>query len=329
MANKTVTVKPSGGTYTTLAAAIAGEVTANANLVTMEGILNIEIGGTWSSADTATVDLNGFTTNASYYVNVYTDTANRAKASGWDTGRYILNVENNFAIRIRDDYVRIDGLQLTNNSPSANGRHVVYSESITATNNDIRVINCRIRGHGDATYKQDGIRCGDVDEILTVYNTIIENVGPSLDDSIGIRSANGGSATLYNNTVYNCRVGIRKVAGTVTIKNCAVFNCTDDFANSPDTIDFCASDDNDTTGTNVAESGGGAAWPDDFTGAATGDFTLKSTSNLVGAGADDPGSGLFSTDIDGNTRADWDVGAHEYVAAASSAFNELYMMFEA
>ena len=81
------------------------------------------------------------------------------------------------------------------------------------------------------------------------------------------------------------------------------------------TIDYCASDDNDGTH-NVAEgTTGGAAWPNIFTDAANGDFTLKVGVALIGAGGK-AGSSLFSTDIEGTTRGTfWDVGAFEYVAA--------------
>ena len=50
--------------------------------------------------------------------------------------------------------------------------------------------------------------------------------------------------------------------------------------------------------------------------AANGDFTLKATSNLVGAGLDL--SGTFTTDIDGETRVAWDVGPDEYIVAGPS-----------
>ena len=60
MANKTVTVRPSGGTYTSLSAASTGDETANADLTAsgLNGILTISIEGTWSSADTGYVDIN-------------------------------------------------------------------------------------------------------------------------------------------------------------------------------------------------------------------------------------------------------------------------------
>ena len=97
--------------------------------------------------------------------------------------------------------------------------------------------------------------------------------------------------------------------------NCIVFNNSDDFKGTI-TIDHCASDDLD--GTNPVDISPGATEADDweacFTDYANGDFSLKSDSVCVGAGVDDPGSGLYSDDILGNTRTSpWDIGAFEYV----------------
>jgi hypothetical protein len=52
MADKTVTVRPTSGDYSSLQAAITGEVSANANLTVsgMDGIFTIQIEGDWSAA---------------------------------------------------------------------------------------------------------------------------------------------------------------------------------------------------------------------------------------------------------------------------------------
>jgi hypothetical protein len=104
MADKTVTVKPAAGNYTTLAGAIAGELVANADLTAMAGILTISISGDWSATtDSTVVVINGFTVNSSYYLIVSTDAANRAKASGVDTGRYRLRSAGQYILTISDD----------------------------------------------------------------------------------------------------------------------------------------------------------------------------------------------------------------------------------
>ena len=310
-ANKTVTVKPSGGTYTTLQGAITGELVANANLVTMEGILTISIEGDWTDApDTTAVTINGFTTSATYYLKIVTDSANRAVKTGIDTTRYILAVTDDDAIDIRDDYVRIDGLQIQSIYVAADYKAGIITQSIAATNNDIRISNCYIEGSSTAYYY--GIRFTDGDEIASVWNTIISTF------SVGINFP-ACTGNVFNSIVYNIGTdGIFVTLGaTVSLINNAIFSCADDIDDrASSTIDYNATDDNDGTN-NVDETGGiGLTWADSYPDAATGNFTLKVGSPLIGAGAVDPGSGLFSDDIEGNTRGvAWDLGVDEYVAA--------------
>ena len=317
MANKTVTVMPSGGTYTTLSGAIAGELVANANLVTMAGILTISIEGDWSGgADTTTVDVNGFTTSAAYYINIITNAANRAKASGWDATRYALSVTNDTAIQLRDDYIRIDGLQISTPAIDANTDSVVYVTGQVATNNYIRVSNCRLQGAGSGAVRQYVVYPTDTDMICDIFNCIVTNA--AYTNSALIRPA-GAAVNVYNCTCYGGYYGIYKGGGVLNIYDSAVLNNTDDFGGTPDVIDYCASDDGDGTNA-VAEDGGGADWTGDFTDGSGGNWTLLSTSNLVGAGGR-AGAGVFSVDIDGTTRgAAWDVGAHEYVPSGEDIY---------
>jgi hypothetical protein len=309
MANKTVTVKPTGGTYATLAAAIAGEVAANANLVTMAGILTISIEGDWSSTiDTASVNINGFTTNSTYYLKITTDAANRALKTGWTTARYNLHPATPAvfaAIDVNDVNVWIDGLQVT---CSASGGAIITN----TTPNLCYISNCYLVAINTQPVLYS-YHCNTV-----IWNSVLTGGRWGIVVEVGDCKA-------YNCTIYgNVNDGVNFTSssnGTGTFKNCAVFAHDDDFntagTSGSVTIDYCASDDNDGTH-NVAESGGGAAWPSDFTAAATGNFTILGTSNLVGAGTDDPGAGLYSTDIDGVARSStWDVGADEYATAST------------
>jgi len=315
MADKNVTVKPSGGTYTSLAAAIAGELSANANLVTMEGILHIKIEGDWSGGpDTTLAEVNNFTTSADYYIHIYADSANRAKLSGWDTSRYILAVSNpgTGALYLRDEYVDVDGLQISTPAVNANGQSAIYLGSVAATNNRTRLSNLRLKGANDETYRNHGISGNDSDIVLSGWNIIAEDFSPSVTGSYGF-SVTGAPANLYNCLAYNCRGGYYKAGGTVNIYDSVALNCTDDFAGTPDVIDYCASDDGDGTN-DVTEDGGGADWTGDFTDGSAGDWTLLTDSGLKGA-AGAAGSAIFSTDMDGNARDDWSVGPAEYVSS--------------
>ncbi len=326
MANKTVTVKPSGGTYTTLQAAITGEVTANANLTAagMDGILTISIEGTWSSADTTAVDINGFTVDSTHYVRIVADSANRAIKTSYSTSRYSLEVSNATGIINRQNYTRIDGLQIKLNATAAGTFSAIQATiSGISTGADVFISNCRIaqgafsEGTVYGIYMYDSANSyGDV----YIYNCIITGF-----NNANIRATYSQTTMIYNCIIYGgATKGVSQPSanfGNPDIKNCAIFVNSDDIAiDTGGTIDYCALDDADAQTHPVTESGGGENWPDDFTDAANGDFTLKTTSGLVGTGLADPGSGLFSTDIDGDTRpAAWSVGADDITSAAPAA----------
>ena len=314
-ADKTVTVKYSGGDYDSLDAAIAGELIANADLTSMAGILNIKIEGDWSSgADTAAVDIDGFTTSAAYYLNIYTDSANRATAEGYKTDRYRMEVANNVILRISDDHVRVDGLQLYQTSLSSNGKNVL-AIAVISTPSDIRISNNRIRGSGSGSYYEGCIYINDPDATVAIWNNIIYGAGTVVANTYAatIYIDQSSTVNLYNNTIKDGYRGIVQNAGTVTAKNNAVFNTTIiDFLGTI-TADYNASDDDYGTN-NVEESGGGADWPLDFKDAANGDFRLVAGSGLIDTALYNPGGGLYFDDIEGTNRgsSDWDVGAFEY-----------------
>jgi hypothetical protein len=148
----------------------------------------------------------------------------------------------------------------------------------------------------------------------------------------------GGAVNhVYNTVVYNCPGnGIRfDFSNANSIYDSVIFNCgTDVNINSKSYVmDYCAHDDADygASETNMVDEGttGGAAWPNIFTDAANGDFTLKVGCALIGAGGK-AGSALFSDDIEGTTRgAAWDLGPYEYVAPPATGYiNETCVIFE-
>src|SRR3990167_10661052 len=84
------TVKPSGGDYTSL------EACMNANeqdLVAADKYFDVEIDGTWSSADTTAVTIENYTTDATHYINIYT-TATARHLGAWSTNYYMFALNN-------------------------------------------------------------------------------------------------------------------------------------------------------------------------------------------------------------------------------------------
>jgi hypothetical protein len=286
MANKTVTVRPSGGTYTTLAAAIAGEVTANANLVTMAGILTISIEGDWSGgADTTTVNVAGFTVDSTHYVDII-DNSGRT---------YYLHISSGVALEINQQNTRVHGARVGTD----NAQYAVYSYAP-----NVLIDSCTIPY--DAT--SFGIRIGG-----GATNNIIINCA-ILTEPISIRS--DIASVIDNCTCISHDGTIWAVSEVCVVKNCYLASATPHASyNGSITITTTyTSDGNGSTPTAVYST-------DTFTNVTAGseDLSLVSGSALIGVGTDLRADATwpFDYDIIGTTRgATWDVGAFEYVAPA-------------
>jgi hypothetical protein len=265
------------------------------------------------TADSTSVTFNGWTVSSSYFVTIQCDSGQRAKASAWDDSIYRLSVGGNALIIDTVSYTVIDGLQIAIN-PTANAQRCIYLQNCGCT-----IKNCRLTTlDTDGTYYCTGIGTHNFGDTVNqlIYNCIVYGFWSDAGEwAYGISCADDSARTvnLINCTFYNCNTGMVRNSSIVVADSCAVFYNDDDFQGTITKV-LCASDDNDAE--SVAESGGGAAWPSDFTDAANGDFTLLATSNLVGAGT--VNSGVFVTDIDGTTRGvAWDIGAHEYVSGGT------------
>ncbi len=322
-ADRTVTVRPADGDYTTLQGAILGEVAANADLTSdngsgSAGILHFKIEGDWSGgADTTAVVVNGFTDSADYYPHIYTDSANRAEAASWNTSKYILAVTDLSCLVITDNYVRVDGLQVNIIYSSSANRWGIYAGSLAA-GNDIRISSNRVRGTVNAAANGRGIGTDGSNAIIKIWNNIVYEC-----DSRGIFIDAGTTVDIFNNTVYLIPNNAIETDVTATIKNNLSFRNADDFQDDAgdSTISFNASDNDDDSGAdNVDGNEIDADWTTDIAGAATGNFELLLGTPLIGAAAVDPGGGLYSDDIDGTARGvAWDVSAHEFVSGEPPA----------
>jgi hypothetical protein len=305
MADKTVTVRPSGGTYTSLAAAITGEVTANANLVTMSGILNISIEGDWSgAADSTGVNVTGFTVNSSYYVKIITDSANKA-GTVWSESKYRLAVSGSFAnvLTLTNDYTVVDGLQVRNT-------HTDGLDTIRENGNYCKALNCLVAncGHNSTAY----------------YDFHFRQTTSILINCVSLNSEGGGiyAAGIASNCTVMHAGGVGTMVGTIgnlTGKNLvSAGNVGADYARvgSPVlTNTTCFSEDASLSTSTIEYSTSTFA----NVTAASENAALVAGSALIGAGTDlraDAGY-AFDYDIIGTARgATWDVGAFEYVAPA-------------
>lgn len=302
----------------------AWEAARQRNLVTADEIERVicssDDAGSTHAADTTAVTLDGWTTDATRYIQIEAASSHGGK---WNTAKYRLQISNAIAVNIYEDYIRINGVQIETITPSVDNRHGIYIEAGLTTY--IRISNTIIKGHNHATYIQDGISistaCGAVD----IWNTVIWNLY-GLASSRCINSGTPGNCTIYNSTTSGGGVGVRKAASSIVVcKNVlavgASAGCFVRYDVSGLTNYNCAS--SDATADDFGGSGNIVNQTYTFVNAANGDFHLIST-DPMNNGLSDPGSGLFSDDIDGVTRTGtWDIGADEYVAAGGSILRQM------
>lgn len=119
----------------------------SANLTSSDVVLNIPCYNDAGAADTTQVVINGWTTDATRYLRIYTpdDTNLEANTSQRHNGtrsssKYRLEVSVNWdaSLYIRNDYVRIEGLQIKQTSSFGNGAVTVYPTDNNAAT-DVRI----------------------------------------------------------------------------------------------------------------------------------------------------------------------------------------------
>ncbi len=313
--NRTVTVKSSGGDYTSLSAAIAGEA---GDLVSLDRQLTIEC---YAMADTTAIriDNTAWTTDATRYILITVPSTER-HAGFYSTSKYRLEVANDNALELDyGEYVTLEGLQVY-----STGNYATLSLGTgTAAASNITIRQCIIRGSSSITYKGPLYITGSGSALANtyVYNNLI--YGTYTLSGIGrcIQFDTVGNYYIYNNTLASCGTGMYRNNGTVVAKNNLVSVTTQLGYGT-----FAAGTDYNRTNVSTlgySVTGGGnthdaASRTFTFVNSGSSDYHLQESD--VGAkdqGVSDPGSGLFSSDIDGETRfGTWDVGADEYPSAS-------------
>lgn len=289
------------------------------NLDTANNIMQVNCAGT--TADTTACTITGWTTSATDYIEIIGDYVPPASGNWYLTTQYRLEVSNATTIDIQEEYVRIHNIQIQI-TVTTTGRGINVS-SVVAGGSDVRIYNCIIKGVCSGTGLVRGLQCNDADLTnFRIWNCVVYDMVSGTDvDFYGIYAGFGVTVDIANCLIHNCRYGIIRSNGTVNVYNTIVFDNFDDFNGTFNTITYCASDDNDVTGggTNIDETAGGKTWSDAFVDYTTDDFRLKAGSLMIDAGTADPlglaGLGYALTDIEGDTRSTWDIGADEYVAA--------------
>lgn len=113
--NRTVTVKTSGGDYTSLAAAIAGE---KGDMVALDRQLTIECYAFADAGGAALIANADWVTDATRYIHIYVPPAER-HSGVWNAAKYYLQVAGT-ALRVHaTEFVWIDGVQLYSTGDNA------------------------------------------------------------------------------------------------------------------------------------------------------------------------------------------------------------------
>lgn len=290
----TLTVRQSGGDYSSLSGACAAAIDDDV----------IAIQEAWTVKDTtaATVDDN---------ITIQTEGASRSSDGEWDTGAYILSVATDLLTINASNTVTIVGLQFELNP----GDTWAWEWCINATAASITLDlhRCIFRLEEQSSGERSGgiaMNGSNAGGTVKINDCAFDVLGSS-GISEGIYEAQT-SGTLY---VYNCTftdadtaIDSDDAGMDVQVRNCGFSNCTTG-------ID----------GTGVTEQTNSSTTPT-FEGStnhhlASGDTTWKDQGTDLSA---DSGR-IDSADIDGDTRSgSWDIGCDEVAAAADPFYPELH-----
>ncbi|MBU4129116.1 DUF2341 domain-containing protein, partial [bacterium] len=284
------------------------------NMWTITGTTGNELGDTaiavaecyndWPSGLEDNVTINGWTTNATNYVKVYTPISERhngrAKDSEGNYTGFALKTSST-AISPQEIYTVIDGLIIEITSSSASGISANSNGKYSTISNNIAFKTTGSSGSGINTY-------AGWDQNIYIYNNIIYGTGGA-NFGVGIYAAAG---TIYNNAVYACNTGIESYNYDVDTKNNISFGNTTDYVGttfSPASNNISSDSTAPGTGSLTNQTLSDIAFVSTESGSE--DFHIQSTSVAKGAGADL--SATFTTDIDDQTRLGaWDIGADEF-----------------
>ncbi|MEW6116783.1 MAG: DUF4082 domain-containing protein [Nitrospirota bacterium] len=283
------------------------------DLVCANKVAVARIEGPWTAPDTTPVVIDGWTTDASRYIRIYT--APDARHQGkWSTDKYRLEAsgDNIYGLLTYEGYVTVDGLQVKVSTVSPTG----WVGGIWKGNGvvpPVYVSNCIVQGVLLGNTYSDGIGTSGQSSsgVMYMWNNIAYgfNYAPGNVHQGGFYCGSG-TCYAYNNTSYGNNKGFSRYSGTFIAVNNISYNNTDNYYGTftSSTNNLSGPSQTDAPGTN-ARNGVTVTFVD----AATNDFHLATTdTGAKDYGAIDPASGLYSTDIDGQPRSEpWDIGADE------------------
>ena len=303
----TKTIKSSGGDYTSLS---AWEAANQGDLVTADEIRQAEC---YAFTDTTACVIDGSTTDATRYLRVYTPSAER-HAGVFDSSKYNITLGTDFVrpLRVLDDFVRIEGLQLHQSGTGVNAYGAM--EATGPATSDIRVEACILRSSTSSTHDSNGATMSHGGGSLTIRNTVIVGGRNGVYTTF---SASAPTLVAQNCTIVaSLNYGSFRGSGTPAYTNCYNGGHTTDSYSGAFTATTCAH----SSATVYTGSTASVAYSTaNFTSVTAGseNLHLVTGSALIDVGTDL--SGTFTVDIDGATRSGtWDIGADEFASAVAA-----------
>jgi len=317
--------------YSSLAAAESGASDANhlntSDLTAGRFVLNFPCYFD-TSADTTAVIIDDWTTGPNNFIKIYTpawateSNVSQRHSGKWDTTKYHLVTTNQASITQKESYVKILGLQIHSSSVNSTNQGTVLGRMSDAGSSEITVAFNILRGPGDAGGTQyiDGYQVYFITptSVSKVFNNIIYDFANTTNGG-GITNWDVDNTTYaYNNTIWNCNMGIHTDFSTSTIaKNNLISGAIAAWGTFAAGTDYNATD----SGTmNYTVTGGGNTHDKIsqtflFADAAGRDFRLDPSDTAAKNAGTDLGSNsslALYNDIDGHIRSGaWDIGADE------------------
>lgn len=295
----THTVRASGGDYADLS---TWEAAQQRDLVTADEIAKAECYNDWPSGLDDQPIIDGWTTDATRYVEVTVASGHRHDGA-FGSGFYISTDKSyGFAFQMAvGGYVRYVEVHNKTTLPSGAAFYV--------TSGSATVVNCLGRTDSPSGNNQafrntvgDLISCKgkSASGIAFHYNNYTANVEWS--NCVAVDSATGFSMNTAG-------------AQYPTLTNCVAYNCTTDYTGTENASSAtCATSAASTAYSFVTVTGVASS---DFVDPSTDNYHLASGSSLIGVGTNLYST--FTTDIDGDTwpsSGAWDIGFDYYVSAA-------------
>lgn len=310
------TTNATSGAQAAYASLNSWEAAENTDLVTATNTHIVICEG--SAADTTAVTIDGWTTNATYYITIRTDTAGR-HTGAWSTSAYRLSINGATILTCNENYTRCYGLQIEDTGSAG------YHNFININGGDFFRFGYGIVRKSVADLGvHNGFYSATNGRTAYIYNTLIYDMGRvNYDDS-------GAGVFWY---WYNCTAqNVTAAAGAFhswgsrgVAKNCIAQDCTDGFSGNWNTTDSTYNNSDIASDAPGSNANTGEVT---FTNEAGDDFSLAAGDAYAkDLGTDLSGDAIlpFSDDIIGVTRSDtWDKGAFAYITAGGGGGNPWY-----